>query len=107
LIIPGGRDCGSAFSSQVALSPTCALIALGEGEPTRVLAHGAKKRCTVPVWSALVFPFLTYCSGNGGAKFSKKIGFLPALRMEAPAHCDADNRRAISRSPLKLGLSSY
>ena len=24
---------------------TCALIALGEGEPTRVLAHGAKKRC--------------------------------------------------------------
>jgi hypothetical protein len=39
----------------------------------RVLAHGAKKRCTAPVWLALVFPFLTCYTGNGGAKFSKKI----------------------------------
>jgi hypothetical protein len=46
-----------------------------------VQAHGAKKRCTTPVWLALVFPFLTSYTGNGGAKFSQKIGFLPEIRM--------------------------
>jgi hypothetical protein len=50
------------------------LIALGEGEPTRVLTHGAKKHGPAPVWSALVFPFLTSSYGNGGAKFSKRFG---------------------------------
>jgi hypothetical protein len=66
------------------------LIPVGEGEPTRVLAHGAKKRYTAPIWSALVFAFLTFFSGNGGAKFSEKTGFLQALRMEEPDNCDAE-----------------
>jgi hypothetical protein len=33
-------------------------------------------RCPPPVWLALVFPFLSFFSGTGGAKFSKKIHIL-------------------------------
>jgi hypothetical protein len=78
MIIPGWpRLRLRLFVAGRAFARPCALIALGEGEPTRVLAHGAKKRCPAPVWSALVFPFLTFYYGNGGAKFSKRSRFLP------------------------------
>ena len=53
---------------------TCALIPWGDGVPTRVLAHGAKKRAPPPVWLALKFPFLASYYGNVGAKFSKRFG---------------------------------
>jgi hypothetical protein len=52
MIIRAARDCGSASSSQVALS-----------RDLRVDCSGRT--------------FLTYYYGIGGAKFSEKIGFLP------------------------------
>jgi hypothetical protein len=54
MIIPAARDCGSASSSQVALS-----------RDLRVDCSGRT--------------FLTYYYGIGGAKFSKKIEFLLEL----------------------------
>jgi hypothetical protein len=41
---------------------------------------GAKERpLGAGIMDNLSFPFLTYYSGNGGAKFSKKIWLLPEI----------------------------
>jgi len=82
---------------------TCALIPWGDGEPTRVLAHGVKKRAPPPVWLALKFPFLASYYGNVGAKFSKKSRFLPKFE---GIGC-AVRARAISNGAQSIAVAAY
>ncbi len=78
MIIRAARDCGSASSSQVALS-----------RDLRVDCSGRT--------------FLTYYYGIGGAKFSKKRRFLPKLEWIG---CAVD-ALALSKSAQSIPVAAY